>query len=331
MHILIIGTGSIGERHLRNFLRIDGVRCSFAEPSEEQRKRISSDYDAERVFASWGEADLSDFDGVVICTPTDLHVPIMTQLVDAGIPTLSEKPIAMGLDGIGELREKIDEKGVVAGVAFCMRHHPLLVELRGLVEAGDLGAVRVARCYSGQYWPRMRKGWPPAYAQSRATGGGAIPDHMVHSINLLEWFLGPVASVSAFQRNLGLPDIRTEDYGVVTLRFADGRVAQLSICLFQRDTQSRLEVIGDTGTARYELGAEQLDLFDDGAGVWKKGQAESADRDDLFKLQAQHFVDCIRGDAEPRCTVEEAERTLRVILAAIQSSDGNSEFVDCWP
>ncbi|NCO39761.1 MAG: hypothetical protein AUJ96_21630 [Armatimonadetes bacterium CG2_30_66_41] len=329
MHILIIGVGSIGERHLRNLLRSDGVRCSFAEPSLTQREKIAGDYQVARTFASWEEADLSEFDGVVICTPTDLHVPIMARLVDAGIPVLSEKPLAMKLEGVEELKRKIRKRSAVAGVAFCLRHHPLLAEIKERIVNGELGTVRVASQYSGQYWPRMRKGWPPAYAQSRETGGGAIPDHLVHSINLLEWYFGPTTSVSALQRHLELPDIATEDFGTVTMRFAEGQVGQLTLCLFQRDTLSRLQVIGDAGTARCDMGADRLELFDDDADAWKPGRAQTVDRDDLFLLQAQHFLDCIRGEAEPRCTVEEAEQTLRTVLAAVASSDGNSEFVDC--
>ena len=167
MHILIIGVGSIGERHLRNFLRIDGVRCSFAEPSPTQREKIAADYEVVRTFDSWEEADLSEFDGVVICTPTDLHVPIMVRLVDAGIPLLSEKPLAMKLEGIADLKRRIREKSAVAGVAFCLRHHPLLAEIKERIVNGELGTVRVASQYSGQYWPRMRKGWPPTNCNSR--------------------------------------------------------------------------------------------------------------------------------------------------------------------
>jgi len=295
----------------------------------EQREKIAAEYEVERTFGAWEEANLSDFDGVVICTPTNLHVPIMTQLADTGIPVLSEKPIGMRLDGIAELKQMIREKNIVAGVAFCMRHHPLFGEIRDLIHSGGLGTVRIASHYSGQYWPRMRKWWPPAYAQSRETGGGVIPDHMVHMINLLEWFFGSASSVSAIQRHLELVDVPTEDYGNVVIRFAGGQIGQLSCCLFQRDTLSTFQVVGDGGTARIELNAERLDLFDDQAGAWKKGEALTVDRDDLFMIQAQHFIDCIRGEAEPRCTVEEAEQTLRVVLAAMESSDGNSEFVEC--
>ena len=329
MHILILGTGSIGERHLRNFLRIDGTRCSIAEPNAKMLERATRDYSVVNAFKSWEEADMSDYDGVVICTPTNLHVPIMTQLVRAGANVLSEKPISMTPDGIDDLLAAVAAKNVVTGVAFCMRHDPLLEEIRERIHSGALGAVRVANFYAGQYWPSMRKGWPPAYAQSRETGGGAIADHLVHMINLLEWYFGPVASVSGFQRHMELPGIPTEDYATVTLRFEGGQVGQLNICLFQRDTGMRLQVVGDAGTARMERDAERLDIYVDEETNWTTGSAAGVDRDDVFMRQAQHFIGCIRGEAEARCTVNEAVNTLRVVLAAMESSDGDSRFIDC--
>lgn len=327
MHLLIIGVGSIGERHLRSFLRIEGVRCSIAEPDDGQRQRIATSYTVTRTFPRWEDAPLSEFDGVVICAPTHLHVPWLTHFAREGIPVLCEKPLAITPEGIGELHRALARGGAPAGIAFCLRHHPLLEEIRQRIENGDLGRVRVASYYSGQYWPRMRKGWPPAYAQRRETGGGAIPDHLVHFLNLLEWYFGPTRAVSAFQRHLDLPDLTTEDYGTALVRFGGGEVGQLTLCLFQHDPQLTFQVVGDAATARFELGSDHLQVFEDRAGKWRPGRERAVDRDELFLLQARHFLECIRGTATPKCTVAEAEQSLQTVLAALQSSDNNSEFV----
>lgn len=327
MHILIIGTGSIGERHLRNFLRIQGVTCSIAEPNSAMREKISSDYSVRQAFESWEQADLRALDGVVICTPTDTHVPIMTALAEQGVNVLCEKPLATSLDGVPELRARIEAGSAVGAVAFCYRHDPVIADMRRIVQDRELGGILAADYYSGQYWPEMRKGWPPAYAQKRETGGGAVPDHLVHTINFLEWFFGPVQAVSAFQRNMALTDIGTEDYGSVMLRFAGGQIAQLSVCLFQRDYVARLQLVGEQGTVRMDAGDETYSVFRTDTRAWLPGAVRAVDRDEVFRLQAQHFIDCIRGKAEPRCTVAQAEQTLRVVLAAMESSDTDGRFV----
>jgi len=327
MHILIIGAGSIGERHLRNFLRVPGVRCSIAEPNPAVRQRVAAAYPLQAAYADQRDADLAAFDGVVLCVPTHLHVAMASQILAAGVHVLTEKPLAMSLDGVDDLKRIRDEKRLVASVAFCYRLDPLVNELRDRTASGELGTVRWIQYYAGQYWPRMRKDYPPAYAQKRETGGGAIPDHLVHVINYLEWVFGPVASASAWQWNLALKDIATEDAGGVCLRFASGPVAQLGICLFQRDTNSRLQIVGDKGTIRIEYGAPRLSVFRDAEGAWQTGAAAQIERDDLFRDQARHFIDCIQGKAVPRCTIEDGEQTLRTMLAILKSVDGDGRFV----
>lgn len=326
MHLLIIGVGSIGERHLRNFLRLEGVRCSIAEINAALRDKIAAEYTVETGYADYRDADLAAFDGVVICVPVNLHIPIATDAVAAGTHVLTEKPLAMSSEGIDELKRLRDEKGVVVSVAFPYRTHPLAREMRELVLAGGIGNARAAFVRAGQYWPRMRKDYPPVYAQKRETGGGAIPDHMIHQINALEWMFGPTREVSAHHWNLDLKDIATEDLGILTQRFDGGITANLSVCLFQRDTTFLFEVLGDRGTVRMR-GGDGLEIFSDEAGTWSKGRAPEPDRDDVFRDQALHFIDCIQGKDTPRCSVEEGEQTMRTILAALESADGDGRFI----
>jgi predicted dehydrogenase len=150
---------------------------------------------------------------------------------------------------------------------------------------------------------------------------------LVHTINWLEWVFGPTQEISAKQWRLALNDIATEDTGFVTMRFSGGQVAQLGICLFQRDTNLRLQMIADGGTLQQLADSSALEIYVDATGKWTHGQAKRADRDDLFRDQAQHFIDCINGKARPRCSVEEAEQTLRTVLAALESSDSDGRFV----
>ena len=75
------------------------------------------------------------------------------------------------------------------------------------------------------------------------------------------------------------------------------------------------------------LGSDAWEIFDDTTGQWRKGTARALDRDDLFRDQAQHFIDCIQGRATPHCTIEEAEQTLRTILTALQSADTDGRFL----
>ena len=327
MHFLIIGVGSIGERHLKNFLRVDAVRCSIAEPHE-RRQRVADENKVEKAYADYRDADLSGFDGVVICAPAHLHVRMALDIVKAGTHVLTEKPLSVSLDGVDDLKRLRDEKGVVISVAFPLRSNPLTRELKQVVDSNRLGSVRFVNYYAGQYWPDCRRDYPPQYAQSRDTGGGAIPDHLVHHANHLEWVLGPVEAVSAHHWRKVLDDIATEDLALVTLRFKSGAIGHLGTCLFQKDMTMRLQIAADRGTLRLEDDDKTIQIFDADQGRWTPGKEQMIDRDDIFVSQARHFIDCIEGRARPRCTVEEAEATLRTVLAALESADGDGRWVN---
>lgn len=327
MHILIIGVGSIGERHLRNFLRISGVSCSVAEVNPGTLKKITSQYSVKHAYADYREADLNAFDGVVICIPANLHIPVTMEMVKAGKHVLLEKPLAMSVEGVEELKKLNATGKTVLCVGYNYRSDPLFRELRDRVLAGDAGSICLVNYYVGQYWPQMRKDYPPQYAQSRDTGGGAIPDHLIHMINFLEWCFGPPLEVSACQWRLGLTDVATEDTANVVLKFKGGMVAFLGICLFQRDNRMSLQIIGETSTIQFNGGKNHLEIFNTAASIWMKGTNHAVDRDTVFMYQAQHFIDCIRGKDNPRCTLEEAEQTLKTMLAALQSSDSDSRFI----
>ena len=150
---------------------------------------------------------------------------------------------------------------------------------------------------------------------------------LVHDINYLEWMFGAVQEVSGRQWRLALEDLATEDAGFVTMCFDNGTIAQIGAAMFQRDLTLRLQVIADGGTIRMVEGSKTLEIFDDKTGQWRKGTARNIERDDCFRNQAQHFIDCIQGKAAPICTLEEGEQTLRTVLAALESSDTDGRFV----
>jgi predicted dehydrogenase len=327
MHILIIGVGSIGERHLRSFLRIHGVRCSIAEPNRGTREKIITQYTVQEAYVDFMEANLDDFDGIVICTPTNLHIPVTLELVKAGKHILLEKPLAMNMNGVDQLKRLHSLGKTVLNVGYNFRCDPLYQELRDRILAGEAGSIRLVNYYIGQYWPRMRKDYPPKYAQSRTTGGGAIPDHLVHMINFFEWCFGPPIEVSANQWRLGLKEIATEDTANIIFKFKGGIIAFLGICLCQQDNKMSLQVIGEASTIQLSSEKGCLEIFNPEDRTWINGTSKSLDRDTVFLHQAKHFIDCIEGRDTPRCTLKEAEQTLKTILAALKSSDSDGRFV----
>ena len=106
-NLLIIGVGSIGERHVRCFGRTGRVRISICDSNAALCEQVATRYDVARWTSSLDEALVESCDAAVICTPAHLHIPMAAQLTEAGIDLLIEKPLSTSLEGVAELTEAI--------------------------------------------------------------------------------------------------------------------------------------------------------------------------------------------------------------------------------
>src|SRR5437879_1529660 len=103
VRVLIIGVGSIGERHLRCFRSTGRAEVSFVEINAELRQMVAERYRVRSAYAELETALADRPDMAVIATPAPLHIPIAIRLAEAGIHLLIEKPLSTNLDGVERL------------------------------------------------------------------------------------------------------------------------------------------------------------------------------------------------------------------------------------
>src|SRR5258706_59914 len=128
--ILVVGVGSIGERHLRCFASTGRAGMSFCEVNAGLRQWITDRYQVQRTFDHLDVALAERPDAVVICTPSHLHIAMATAAVRAGAHVLIEKPLSTSLAGIDALQQEVASSRRVASVAYVYRAHPALSAMR---------------------------------------------------------------------------------------------------------------------------------------------------------------------------------------------------------
>jgi len=321
--VLVVGVGSIGERQLRCFKATGRADLSFCETNQVLRRTIADRYAVGRHYATLDEA-LEDrprcFDVAVVCTPALLHVPMATQLVQAGIQTFIEKPLSLSLGGIPELEELAKRRGVVAAVAYTYRSHPTLQHMKAALDSGRFGRpVQIVSVW-GQHFPKYRPAYREIYYTSRATGGGIIQDVLTHAINAGEWLLGPVDRVMADAAHQVLEGVEVEDTVHVVARHGDVLACYCSN-QHQAPNELTITVICERGTAKFELHTGRWLSMTEPGGEWQEEFDFGGERDDIFVNQANVFLDVVEGKAEPRCTLAEGMQSLRATLAILASSD----------
>jgi predicted dehydrogenase len=143
-HVLIIGGGGIGKRHIRGFLQTGRARLSVVEPVAERRQALLKDYPLAGAVEDLAAVDLSRVDLAVICAPAPLHIPLGQRCADAGVSFLMEKPLSTSLAGVDRLIGTVAERRLVARVAYVRRASPETRALRDRVQAGAIGKLRMA-------------------------------------------------------------------------------------------------------------------------------------------------------------------------------------------
>lgn len=320
--LLIVGVGSIGERHLRCFLSTGRADAVFVEINDSLRQTIAERYSVPG-FKSLDEALATNPTAAVVCAPAHLHIPISTTLAEHGLHLLIEKPLSTSFDGIDRLQTIVAEKRLTAGVAYVYRSHPLLTSMRTMLQDGHFGKPVELIAVSGQHFPTYRPAYRQIYYTDRATGGGAIQDALTHVINAGEWLLGPVERLVADAAHQVLEGVSVEDT-VHLLARQGGVMASYSLNQHQAPNEFTLTVVCERGTIRWESHENLLRTMLAPSSVWHDETIAPLERDTLFVRQADQFLTSIEGSLPTMCSIEEGLQTLRVNLAALASADGGS-------
>jgi predicted dehydrogenase len=322
--VLIVGVGSIGERHTRCFQETGRVDLSICETNARLRDEVATRYGLSEAFSEFEEALDNPPEAAVICTPAPLHVPIATKLANAGVHLLIEKPLSTSLDGIDTLKAVVKQRGLVVAVGYSWRSHPLVTTLRQTLLDERFGRPVQLVVNAGQNFPYYRPAYREIYYNNRATGGGAIQDALTHLVNLGEWLVGPVTELAADAAHQLLEGVLVED--TVHLITRHGSVlASYALNQYQAANECTITAICERGMVRIEPHKNRWRWITGPEDDWHDENLPPLKRDLQFVTQANSFLDAIEGKSPPVCTLDEGLQTLRVNLAILTAVDTR-----CW-
>lgn len=317
--VLIVGVGSIGERHLRCFGATGRATLSLCETNATLREQVAAKYGA-TAFADYEQALAAKPQIVVICTPAHLHIAMAARAVETGAHVFIEKPLSTKLDGIAELSAAVQQRGMTTGVAYVYRAHPSLAAMRETIRSGRFGAPVQIVATCGQHFPLYRPAYREIYYKDRATGGGAVQDALTHVMNAGEWLVGPVTALTADLDHKVLEGVAVEDTVHVITRHG-AVMGSFSLNQHQAPNEMTLTVICERGTVRFEIHQNRWRWITQPGGEWTDEPGQPMERDTWFIRQAEAFLDAVEGKTPVLCTLEEGAQTLRVNLAILASAE----------
>jgi predicted dehydrogenase len=320
LRVGMIGAGRWAtEALLPGFAGCADVRIeAIADVDRARGDAVAARFGIPRVYES-ARALLDDapLDLVAIATPDDAHAADATATLARGLHVLCEKPLATSVADAARLTRLAAEAGVITRVGFAMRFAPAMRQMRDLIAAGAVGEPQLLQAFqqNGQF---LDPATPFHWKMDRArTGGGAIVEYGIHTLDLARWLIGEARAVSATARTWiperslpggGRIDIDVDDSTAWLIEFERGAIG---VCHAGWATASRppglsFSVFGSEGALRCVLsddlpGAEGLWQADRNGAFHPVLPADSAMPGDPWwtrfpSLLIREFVDEIRGE-----------------------------------
>lgn len=298
----LVGAGRIGSFHAGAMAGSSVVRFSVVvEPTGRRPAGLAPDVPVVPDLAALAGHDV---DGALVAVPSRLHAAVIGELVDMGIPVLSEKPCGVSAADSEAIATRADRAEVPVRVAYWRRFAPELVRLREDIASGSLGGISLIASHQWDEEP------PPAAFRDPASSGGIVVDCGVHDLDTVQWVTGQrVTAVSAHASMVTSTEPVPGDPESASLvaTLDAGSLAVITLGRRHPDGEHQsVEVIGTRGARRVTL-VEGSDL-----------QLLTA----CFRALVEDFATTRGGPGGRTATLEEAADLLRLAALATDALGG---------
>ncbi len=329
LKIGIVGIGTIAGIHAQALQASEKVELfSVYSRSEENARKLGEEQHV-GWFTDW-ETFISDpgLDAVSICTPSGNHLDYGELAARAGKHVIVEKPIEVTLERARRLIRVCEENGVALAIIYQSRFVPEIRTLKKALDemvVGDLvmGDARIKWFRGQEYYDSGA--WRGTY---ELDGGGVLINQAIHTIDLLQWFMGDVETICGFTGTMTHERLEVEDNAGAVIRFKSGAIGVIQGSTSIQPAQPRhIELHGKEGTI--VIHGDDVGILKNGAGSEDKetkGKSSGASSPlagfspDPHRFQFEAIADAIHSGKEPPVSGKDSLRSLAIVLAIYQSA-----------
>jgi predicted dehydrogenase len=304
----VIGVGSLGQHHARNYAEIAatdetefvGVCDSNSENARNIAEKNSCDF-----YTDWREL-LDKTDAVSIVTPTETHCEIACAFLEKGVNVMVEKPIARTLEEADKMIEAAAKSGAKLMVGHLERFNPAMVALRPHVN-------------NPLYFEIHRVSPFP----NRSLDVDVVLDVMIHDLDAIQWLVGEDVKVADIHA-VGIPVISDKvDAANARIEFENGAVANITASRIgtekirkTRFYQTNSYVVLDYATKFSSVTSLNPEAAHPLLGI-SINRLPIVDVEPL-RAELEAFIDCVTNDNTPPVTAEDGRRALALALGVLE-------------
>ena len=327
LRIGLIGLGRLGRVYARDLAgRIPETRLvAVADPAGSLANDVAAEFEVPRSFTD-PMALIEDpaVDAVVIVTPTHVHREQVIAAAQRGKPTFCEKPPALSLDEVADMKRAIERAKVFFQMGFMRRFDAGYAAAHNQIRLGRIGMPLVFKATSRDpFRPSLE------YANPQSSGGMLI-DMGIHDFDLARWFMGDVRTVAAIGGTIAYPELESVgdiDNAIASLTFTSGKLGVVDLTrsgIYGYDIST--EILGLEGTIRIGyLRETPIMIMTKADGVSHDTVPYFMERfRDAYTNQLQNFAQNVLNGREAPVTIDDGMEALRIGIAATRAQSNGT-------
>lgn len=326
VRICMVGAGRVGKLHSGTLKRYvpDGDVVALVDPAPKMLHETGEAFAINGRYPTLEEAlDKSQFDAVIITTPTFTHRELALLAAAHGKHVFMEKPMAMNLAECDDIIAATTGRGLLLQLGFMRRFDPEFVAAAERIFAGEIGEPMLIKSLT--HGP----GLPPAWANDIRTSNGMIAEVNSHDLDCVRWLMGSnpqriyleTANFKGAER--GATAEHFYDNMFATIKFESGALGNVSgVCPCDYGYDARVEIVGKNGIM--QIGSMQgMDVVvcinrDQGlvTPIYRRWPERFAW---AYIHEIEHFVECVQTGQKPRVGGEDGRWAVATVLAGTKS------------
>lgn len=334
LRIGIVGLGNISGIHAQAIH--ESKNCELVSAYSRNTAKLEGFVSQNNIvgYTDWNKF-ISDkgLDAVAICTPNGTHLDYGKKAANAKKHIIVEKPIEVSIERANELTAICDKNNVSLAVIYQNRFIDKIAGLKQLILENKLGRLIMGDAYvkwfrSQDYYDSGE--WRGTIALD---GGGVLINQAIHTIDLLQWFMGDVDSVFG-QAGTFSHQLEGEDNAVGTLRFKNGAIGVIQASSSVQPAQARrLEIHGEKGSI--VIDGDDVRVFIEGVpNELEKKREEKIEtagssnpmggfKTEAHKKQFEAIANAFFNKEQAPVSSIESIKSLAIVLALYQSAKTN--------
>ncbi len=320
IRILIIGLGSIGQRHAEALLAIGVIEIAALRTNKGQ-KQLDTSLDLIKMFIDEQKAFDWKPTHLIISNPTSLHMQYVKIAIDKGIKFLVEKPISDSLKEIGFINDFNSINGVVG---YNLRFHGLFSFVKRLIDNNAYGRVITAQLHVGQYLPNWHpyEDYRDAYYAKKELGGGGLRT-LSHEIDLMQYFFGNVQYIFAKVETNSNLEIDVDDVTNIIASTEQCSQVQIHINLLDPNVKREGRIYFTEGVLEYDFMKSKI-TFTSNKGKESVIYSQKENINTQYQNQMKEFVGIEKSKFA--CSFTQGINVMQIIEKCEESNNQKREI-----